>query len=65
METQCQPEFDGEPVLPAAQRTVSVDDRLYRYVPVPPVGLDEDGYLVEDSKGQNTWHFSQTSLWYL
>ena len=34
------------------------------YVPVPPVGLDEDGYLVEDSKGQNTWHFSQTSLWY-
>ena len=34
-------------------------------MPVPPVGLDEDGYLVEDSKGQNTWHFSQTSLWYL
>ena len=65
METQHQPNIDGEPVLPAARQAVPVDDRLYRYVPVPPVGLDEDGYLVEDSKGQNTWHFSQISLWYL
>ena len=42
---------------------MSIDDRLYRYVPVPPVHRDEDGYLLEDGMSQNNRHMIQTSLW--
>ena len=53
----------GEPVRRPAVRAGRADDGLYRYVPVPPVGRDEDGYLVEDSMGQNYTHQRQTSFW--
>ena len=32
--------------------------RLYEYRPVPPFGVDEDGYLCEDSVGQNADHIA-------
>ena len=57
----------GEPggalIRRSARPAGPVDDRLYRYVPVPPVGRDEDGYLFEDSMGQNYTHQRQTSFW--
>ena len=64
MKTQRHSEINGSPVLRPARPAVPVDDRLYRYVPVPPVYRDEDGYLVEDGMGQNTRHLKQTSLWF-
>ena len=64
MKTQRHSEINGSPVLRPAPQAVPVDDRLYRYVPVPPVYRDEDGYLVEDGMGQNTKHLSETSLWF-
>ena len=42
----------------------TVEDGLYRYVPVPPAGRDEDGYLVEDGMSQIDEHVSQTTHWY-
>ena len=33
------------------------------YVPVPPVGYDDDGYPIEDSVGQNQKHSLQTTDW--
>ena len=64
MKAQQRPQVDVEkvrrPARPASRRTAG----LYRYVPVPPVGRDEDGYLVEDSMGQRDDHLCQTSLWY-
>ena len=62
MKTQPLSQNKGEPVR---RPDVAADDGLYRYVPVPPVYRDEDGYLVEDGAGQEDRHFSQTSLWYL
>ena len=64
MKTQRHSEINGSPVLRPARPAVPVDDRLYRYVPVPPVYRDEDGYLVEDGMSQNTKHLSETSLWF-
>ena len=64
MKTQRHSEINGGPVLRPARPAVPVDDRLYRYVPVPPVYRDEDGYLVEDGMSQNTKHLSETSLWF-
>lgn len=32
--------------------------KLYRYKPVPPFAVDEDGYLCEDSMGQDTNHIA-------
>ena len=42
---------------------VHADDGLYRYVPVPPVYCDEDGYPVEDGMSQTIDHQRQTSHW--
>ena len=39
------------------------DDGLYRYVPVPPVYRDEDGYPVEDGMSQAIDHQRQTAHW--
>ena len=53
----------GAPIRRRARPAGRADDGLYRYVPVPPMGRDEDGYLVEDSMGQNYTHQRQTSFW--
>ena len=34
---------------------------LYRYVPVPPVGVDDEGYLCEDGMSQNGSHWKAAS----
>ena len=40
------------------------DDSLYRYVPVPPAGYDDDGYLIEDDNPQpSVDHQRQTAHW--
>ena len=39
------------------------DDGLYRYVPVPPVYRDEEGYPIEDGMSQSTNHQVQTAHW--
>ena len=53
---------DGEPVR-QPPRPVAADDGLYRYVPVPPVYRDEDGYPVEDGMSQAIDHQVQTAQW--
>ena len=57
-----QSEINGEserrPALPPVR-----DDGLYRYVPVPPVYRDEDGYPVEDGMSQAIDHQRQTAHW--
>ena len=54
-------QVDGEPVRrrPAG----ATGDGLHRYVPVPPVYRDEDGYLLEDGMSQTADHQRQTALW--
>ena len=42
----------------------SVSDGLHRYVPVPPVYVDADGYVVEDGMSQNDDHLDQITDWY-
>ena len=64
MKAQHLTQIDGGPVRRPARPAARPDDSLYRYVPVPPVGRDEDGYLVEDSMGQRDDHLRQTTLWY-
>ena len=64
MQAQPQSVVNGEPARRLGLPAVSADDGLYRYVPVPPVGRDEDGYLVEDGMSQIDEHLSQTTLWY-
>ena len=64
MQAQPQSVVNGEPVRRSRPPAVPADDGLYRYVPVPPVGRDEDGYLVEDGMSQIDKHLSQTTLWY-
>ena len=59
MDMQQRSQVDGESARPAEPP----EDGLYRYVPVPPMGRDEDGYLVEDSMGQTYTHQRQTSFW--
>ena len=57
-----QSEINGEserrPALPPVR-----DDGLYRYVPVPPVYRDDDGYPVEDGMSQAIDHQRQTAHW--
>lgn len=48
---------------PVRRPAESVDDRLYRHVPMPPVYRDEDGYLLEDGMGRPDNHMIETSLW--
>ena len=55
-------ERDGEPVR-RPRRPALPDHRLYRYVPVPPVYRDEDGYPIEDGMSQNVNHQVQTAHW--
>ena len=56
-------DFDGE-VRPRTRPASQQDDGLYRYVPVPPAGYDDDGYLVEDDKPQpSVDHQRQTAHW--
>ena len=65
MKTQPLSQINGEPGgEPVRRPPVATDDGLYRYVPVPPVYRDEDGYLLEDGMSQTDEHLSQTSLWY-
>ena len=64
MQAQPQSVVNGEPVRRPGSPAVLADDGLYRYVPVPPVGRDEDGYLVEDGMSQTDEHLRQTTLWY-
>ena len=63
MKTQRQYEINGTRVRRPARSRAKADDGLYRYVPVPPVGYDEDGYPVEDGMSQNRDHQRQTSHW--
>ena len=63
MKAQQRSQVDVEPVRRTARPASRPIAGLYRYVPVPPVGRDEDGYLVEDSMGQNYTHQRQTSFW--
>ena len=61
MRTLPHSQINGAPVRP--QRPAVADECLYRYVPVPPVGRDEDGYLVEDGMSQTYQHMTQTARW--
>ena len=64
MQAHPQSVVNGEPVRRSRPPAVLADDRLYRYVPVPPAYRDQDGYLVEDGMSQIDEHLSQTTLWY-
>ena len=57
-----QSEIDGGRARGPAEPSVS--DGLHRYVPVPPVYVDADGYVVEDGMSQNDDHLDQTTDWY-
>ena len=63
MKAQHRSEINGEPVRRPARPARPPDAGLYRYVPVPPVYRDEDGYLVEDGMSQNYTHQRQTAFW--
>ena len=64
MKAQQRSQVDVEKVRRPGRPASRPAANLYRYVPVPPVGRDEDGYLVEDSMGQRDDHLCQTTLWY-
>lgn len=69
MTTHVLSQIDGSQINGTAVRrpnrpAVLADDWLYRYVPVPPVGRDEDGFLVEDGMSQTPDHMTQTSCWH-
>ena len=58
-----QSEIDGDWERGRARPVARADDGLYRYMPVPPVYRDEDGYPVEDGMSQTINHQAQTSHW--
>ena len=62
MRTQPHSQINGAPVR-RPLRPIVADECLYRYVPVPPVGRDEDGYLIEDGMSQTYQHMTQTARW--
>ena len=62
MGAQRQTEATG--ILSRRRPAIAADDGLYRYVPVPPVYRDAEGYPIEDGMSQNNKHFKQTTLWY-
>ena len=57
-------QINGEPVVRRRSRLAAeYDDGLYRYVPVPPVHRDAEGYPVEDGMSQNENHQKETAYW--
>ena len=70
MKAQRQSEINGERLPQSAvgvrgrtRLAAEYDDGLYRYVPVPPVYRDADGYPIEDGMSQNENHQEQTAHW--
>ena len=55
--------INSEPASLPGRPAALPDDGLYRYVPVPPVYRDEDGYPIEDGMSQTINHQAQTSHW--
>ena len=62
MRAQRQAEVSG--TLSRRRPAIVADDGLYRYVPVPPVYRDAEGYPIEDGMSQSNKHLQQTTLWY-
>ena len=60
---QPQSQINGQPVCRPRRRPARADDGLHRYVPVPPVYRDDDGFLLEDGMSQINQHQTQTSQW--
>ena len=58
-----QSEANGGPARNGARLAAEYDDGLYRYVPVPPVFRDAEGYPVEDGMSQNEGHQNETAYW--
>ena len=58
-----QSEINGGWERPRARPAVGADDGFHRYVPVPPVYRDEDGYPIEDGMSQTINHQAQTANW--
>ena len=57
-------QVNGEPMVRRRSRLAAeYDDGLYRYVPVPPVIRDAEGYPVEDGMSQNENHQKETAYW--
>ena len=50
---------------PASVPAQKPADERCDYIPVPPIGYDDEGYPVEDSVGQSQKHSAQTSDWQL
>ena len=63
MRATLQSEINGDWERAPARPPVDADDGFYRYVPVPPVYRDEDGYPIEDGMSQNVNHQVQTAHW--
>lgn len=63
MKATRQSEINGDWQRRRPRPPVRADDGLYRYVPVPPVGYDEDGYPIEDGMSQTINHQVQTARW--
>ena len=58
-----QSQINGEQVRRKTRLAAEYDDGLYRYVPVPPVYRDAEGYPLEDGMSQNENHQKETSCW--
>ena len=54
---------NGEPVRRRRRLAAEYDDGLYRYVPVPPVFRDAEGYPLEDGMSQHEKHQKETAYW--
>ena len=54
---------NGEPVRRRRRLAAEYDDGLYRYVPVPPVFRDAEGYPLEDGMSQHEEHQKETAYW--
>ena len=54
---------DGKSVRRGPRPAAEYNDGLYRYVPVPPVYRDAEGYPLEDGMSQRENHQKETSYW--